>query len=410
METDQRSRRIAALSAVLLSSLFGTPALAAEYYVSPNGSPTASGTMEAPWDITSALGGGQSLVAGDTLWLRGGTYKKPYEKCGLGFVVKLAGTVDKPIHVRAYRGERVTIDGGLNVQPPSTYLWIWNLEILVSEPRPSSPTDKTNLNRPWGGLNVFTGTGCKYINLVVHDNCQGISFWTPAKDSEIHGCLIYDNGWQATYGGTGHGIYTQNYQGVKTITDCYFTGGYGFSLHAYGESAYVNNYWVEGNVFQNCGKALIGGLKPSSGIHFNRNWSHTTAGVQMGYGSTPNLDLEIRDNTLLGTKLSIKTWQTCVKSNNYVPNILMARPKGSWVMFRPNKYEPKRANLTVINWDKTATVNVDVSSWLGSGETYRIMNPRNFYGAPVATGTYAGGTIPVPMSGAEFGMFVLLKG
>ena len=88
--------------------------------------------------------------------------------------------------MRAWQGRQVTIDGGLDVQPPSTHLWIWDLEILVSEPRPPSPIapDATypNVNRPWGGLNVSSGKACKFINLVIHDNTQGVSWWVASHN------------------------------------------------------------------------------------------------------------------------------------------------------------------------------------------------------------------------------------
>ena len=197
------------------------------------------------------MDGRQKIAPGDTLWLLGGTYKHPNRQRGnLGYNVRLAGRADQPIHVRAARGQRVTIDGGLAVQPPSAYLWIWDLELLVSENLTQSRrfeesgSHPTSYDRPHGGLNIYAGTGCKYINLVIHDNAQGVSFWSGATDSELHGCIIYDNGWDAPDRGHGHAIYTQNEKGVKTISDCIMTGGYGYTMHAYGSSrAFVDITW-----------------------------------------------------------------------------------------------------------------------------------------------------------------------
>src|SRR5262249_25898504 len=157
---------------------------------------------------------GHKVTPGDTIWIKAGTYHAPPKVNGNGYEVRLAGTDGAPISIRAVPDGRATIDGGLNVQPPSTYLVIRDLEIMVSEPRPAEPVppDPTyaNVNRPWGGLNVYSGTGCKFINLVIHDNNQGVSWWTASTDSELYGCLIYDNGWTATDRGHGHAIYTQN--------------------------------------------------------------------------------------------------------------------------------------------------------------------------------------------------------
>ena len=96
-----------------------------------------------------------------------------------------------------------SIYGGLTVQAPATWLSIWNLEILVSENLSRSRTfgepgsSPKSYDRPWGGLNIHSGKGCQYVNLVIHDNAQGISFWSGASDSEVHGCILYDNGWKA---------------------------------------------------------------------------------------------------------------------------------------------------------------------------------------------------------------------
>ena len=71
-------------------------------------------------------------------------------------------------------------------------------------------------------------------------------------------------------------------------------------------------------------------------------------------------------------------------------------------------------------------VLVDVSGVLDRGVVYEIRDAQNFFGPPVASGTYNGELIPVPMTGLtpaapngdvptpprhsapEFGAFVLL--
>ena len=106
----------------------------AEWYVGPAGKAAAKGRADDPWDIASALAGQQKVAAGDTLWLLEGTYKVPFKSRGGGFPVDLVGTATSPIHVRAQTGKRVTIDGGLAIAKGTAYLWVWDLEITVSEP------------------------------------------------------------------------------------------------------------------------------------------------------------------------------------------------------------------------------------------------------------------------------------
>ncbi len=212
--------------AVLLLAAIVVHADAAEWYAASHGRPDGQGTRNAPWDLESALAGQQKVGPGDTLWLLTGTYKHPDRSLDSpGFVVRLAGRKDQPIHVRGMPGRRVTIDGGLSVQPPTTWLWIRDLEILVSENLSMSRTldepgsHPKSYNRPWGGLHVHSGEGCKYVNLVIHDNAQGVSWWRGSIDSELCGAIIYDNGWKAPDRGHGHAIYTQNQDGTKTVSD-----------------------------------------------------------------------------------------------------------------------------------------------------------------------------------------------
>lgn len=398
--------------ATMMTLTLTTTAFAAEWFVAPNGTPTGRGTLESPWDVESALAGRQKVAPGDTLWLRGGTYKKPFELLGQGFKVQLAGREDAPIYVRAYRGERVTIDGGLTVQPPANCVWIWDLEILVSEPRPEKaiPPDPTykNVNRPWGGLNVNAGKGCKYIDPVIHDNCQGVSFWSGAMDSELYGCIICDNGWAGTDRGHGHAIYTQNREGIKTISDCIMTGGYGYTMHAYGSSrADVDNYLAEGNICYNAGTFLIGGGKPSHNIRVFNNVLYGV-NLQLGYNAPFNEDCEVRNNIIVNGGLSINKFNRVVNEGNLIIAKSTPRPSGSRVILRPNKYDPNRAHLAIFNWDGKSSVHVDAGAFLKRGDRFRLMNPRDFFGKPVMEGVYDGKKIVVPMLG-EFAAFVILK-
>jgi hypothetical protein len=404
------------LGAVLLAGI-GTRAEAAQWYAAPGGEPDAQGTKGAPWDLESALSGRQKVAPGDTLWLLGGIYRCPDRTLGSpGFVVRLAGEKDRPIEIRALPGRRVTLDGGLSVQQPSTHLRIRDVEILVSENLTMSRTldepgsHPTSYNRPWGGLNVYAGEGCQYINLVIHDNAQGISWWNGSTGSEVYGCLIYDNGWKAPDRGHGHAIYTQNQNGLKTISDCIMTGGYGYTLHAYGSSrAYVDNYLVEGNLCYDGGTFLIGGGRPSRNIRVRENYLCNLS-MQIGYSAPYNENCEIRDNVIVGGGLQINNYKQVVKEGNLVLGKGNPRPKQPDVriILRPNRYDPNRAHLAIFNWAKKPAVDVPLKSFLKAGDQYRLISPRQCFGEPVLSGTFDGKPIRVPIDG-EFAAFVLLK-
>lgn len=387
---------------------------AAEWYVSPSGTPQGKGTRESPWDVASALDGKPAVPPGDTVYLRGGTYKRRPHSL---FEVRLAGTKERPVHVRPAPGERATIDGGLRLLAPSAHLWIWDLEVTVSEPQPEKPTgpapDFKGLNRSEGGIHSQNHpeqgpVSCKLIHLTVHDCLQGFSYWKTARDGEIYGCVIYDNGWPATDRGHGHAIYTQNDQGTKTIADCIMTGGHGYTLHAYGSSrAFVNNFHVEGNICYAGGTFLVGGGRPSTGVRALNNCLHGIT-LRLGYSAPHNEDCEVRGNVVVNGALDVQRFRKVVKEDNLVLGEKDRRPAGAKVVLRPSKYNPRRAHLAVFNWERAATVAVDPGAFLKAGDRYDLYDPRGLFGKPVLAGTYDGKPIAVPVRG-EFAAFVLRK-
>jgi Right handed beta helix region len=400
---------------VLFLVLAVTAAEAAEWHVTTGGRPAGLGTVESPWDLASTLEGKRGVGPGDTVWIAGGTYRHPNRTFGaMGYEVRLAGTADQPVQIRARRGQRATIDGGLNVQPPSTGLWLRDLEIIVSENQTRSRrleetgSSPQSYGRPWGGLNVYTGSDCRFINLVIHDNAQGVSWWAGSTGSELYGCIIYNNGWEAPDRGHGHAIYTQNKDGVKTISDCIMTGGYGYTLHAYGSSrADVDNYLVTGNIAYDGGPFLIGGGKPSRHIRVLTNVLHAVS-MQLGYNAPSNEDCEVLGNLIVDGGLAINRYQTAVTKGNLVLPKDAPRPRGDRVILRPNRYDPDRANLAVLNWESKANLRVEPGDFLDPGRTFRLLSPTNFYGQPVLSGVFDGKAITVPLRG-EFAAFILMK-
>ncbi|MBI4657898.1 MAG: hypothetical protein HY735_03455 [Verrucomicrobia bacterium] len=403
------------LLTALIVVVVGKRAYAAEWHVAPDGIPANSGKPNSPWDLDSTLQGNRSVEPGDTVWLASGTYKHPDRKRGaMGYAVHLAGSDGHPIHVRAISGQRATIDGGLNVQPPSTHLWFRDLELIVSENlamtrRFDEPgSSPKGYDRPWGGLNVYSGKNCRFINLVIHDNAQGVSWWAGSKESELHGCIIYDNGWEAPDRGHGHAIYTQNNDGIKTISDCILTGGHGYTLHAYGSSrADVNNYLVTGNICYNGGPFLIGSGRPSRNIRVLTNFLYRVS-MRIGYNAPHNEDCEMRGNWIIGGNLAVEKYKSVTNEDNRVLSDNASRPSGTNVFLLPNRYDSDRANLVVFNWDKRPSMEVQLNDFLRQGERFRILHPREFFGKPILEGNYDGQAINVPVRD-EFAAFVLIK-
>ena len=385
--------------AILLALL-----LTQEAYVAPDGKPGNAGTKESPWDLETAVGGEKKVEPGTTVWVGAGKYTGKFH-------VKLAGTAEKPIVVRARPGERATIlNCGIALLPPATYVWLRDLELAGDAPVEKR---KTQVTGSWpsdmpgsGGLEVRSGQGCKFINLVIHDNIMGgVGWWIESTDSEMHGCVIYNNGWWAPDRTHGHCIYAQNKDGVKTISNCILTvpeWGGSYSMHAYGSGkAYVDNFVIEDNIAYERGPFLVGGGRPSQNITVRRNYLHGV-GMQVGYTAKENENCEVRDNVVTKGGIQITKYKKAVNEGNVI-NGGEAR-----AVLIPNKYDPNRAHVAVYNPKKETSVKLDVSKLLKPGDAYRLMDPKDLYGKPVHEGKCEGGTIAVPMT-AEFAAFVVLK-
>lgn len=75
------------------------------YYAAPGGSSGGDGSLSRPWNLSTALAGaGGTVQPGDTIWLRGGTYRGNY-------ISTVRGSAAAPVVVRQFPGERAIIDG-----------------------------------------------------------------------------------------------------------------------------------------------------------------------------------------------------------------------------------------------------------------------------------------------------------
>jgi hypothetical protein len=426
---------------------------AAAYYVAPTGTSSGVGSADDPLDLSTALAGaGGRILPGDTIWLRGGTYSGAFRS-------DLNGTTDAPVVVRAYPGERATIDG--EIRAYGSYTTFWGFEIAQADP---------------AGMNLFgmdvRGPGHRLINLVVHDAGRtGIGFWMEAIDAEVYGCIVYNNG---VHENLDHGIYAINRDGTKHITDNVVFNNLGYGIHVYGQASSgqaIRNIRIEGNAAFNNGSIATTYLaKPNflvgseglaaEGIVVSENtgfFSDVDAEYNMRLGSdttVTNWDLVAEGNYLHGGSpvLKMLDWTTVTLSGDSLSGTnrlveLIDRTRGdyqwdgnayryggtSWawtaangayksftawkattgfdasataaaglpsvarIAVRKNRYERGRAHIIVNNWALLSSVAVDVSSVLEVGDRYEVHSVQDLFGAPVTSGTYDGGAISIPM-------------
>ncbi len=396
----------------------------AEFHVSPNGSPNGDGSAANPWDLETALRQPSAVHPGDIIWLHGGTYHGTFQST-------LLGTPSQPIIVRQAPNERATIDGGDSqgntiLLIGGAYTWYWGFEVTssngqrVSAETGSWPTDLA-FGECIGTQQVDTeATGCKLINLIVHDGKQGLSLWMQASDFEAYGCVIYYNGWMGADGPHGHGVYAQNQAGSKLLNDNLVLDNFSEGIQIYGSStAPLNNFTLDGNVvFGHTAERniLLGGSAPVENPVVTNNFVFdiidavsADIGWNASFGAGVN-NAVVNNNYLVGrfqvwnAQLSSMSGNTIYGSvegfspSDYPSNTFTAtQPSDNMVSVRPNKYEAGRANVVVYNWTGASSVQVDLSGVLSSGDQFVVVDAQNYFGSPVVSGTYDGKMVTIPL-------------
>lgn len=249
------------------------------------------------------------ILAGQTLYLRGGTYAGDVTS-------NMAGTSGNPIVIAAYPGESPILDGATTINGNDT-TWRgitftysgWTTR--VSAQTGSAPTDLPIAK----ALSVY-GPRTTLYRCTMHNLSQGCGLWEPAIDATIEECLIYNNGWSAPDRGHGHGIYTQNNTGTKTIKRCVFAESYSdYSIHSYTETGHIQGFDIVECV--SIGKELlVGGYQPVDRLTETRNvlWGGKLA---TGYGAgVANGSATLTDNILANgaTRTTAGTWTSLTET------------------------------------------------------------------------------------------------
>ena len=315
------------------------PRVRREWFVSPDGVAQGDGSQSRPWALSTALAGGPSGVdvkPGDIVWLREGRYRGMYTS-------NLQGTPTAPVIVRAIPGDRVVIDKasadsekrpGLSVK--GSWVWFWGIEITNSNTDRRRISPYSGTDRPWrgAGADVYA-PNVKFINMIFHDNGQGI--WDKQDMTEVHGCLFFYNGNNKRE----HALYIGNASGTKHITDniVFDQGGYGILAHSDSASMSQKGLHIEGNIVfnngmltgddQKTGNLQVGGVSGVSAerITIKNNHIYNSAansnnknfGIQLGYEDISNQDVKLVDNFIVSrTPLVINYWQSVDFTGNTI--------------------------------------------------------------------------------------------
>jgi hypothetical protein len=276
-----------------------------EFFVSPKGRRSATGTREDPMSLDRALTATKTVQPGDTVWLMTGTYIGPthehppppplappdknadlvglklpsldgddLELGELGdidtapleapkpmpepkkstltryyFTSLLEGTEAEPIIVRALPGHGVNLVGGLKAK--SAHTWFWGFSI-------GEPPERAN-SRGKSSTVEMSGPGCRLINLHIYGHRLGPSMAdTSQNDREIYGCIMHDLGYwpdiprgESFRPGIGLGMIPVG--GLTRLTDNIIFHGYGPNILAPSWDQPLYNLHLEGNTLFSAG-------------------------------------------------------------------------------------------------------------------------------------------------------------
>jgi hypothetical protein len=432
------------------------------HYVDVFGSPGAGGGPSDPWDLRTALRGGNGRVRpGDTIWVRGGEYRG-------AFLSTLAGGPGSRVVVRAWPGERAVLNGAGQPASSSTLSvrgeWsaFWGLEVTNTDPGRSAP-------RPTGVANYASHTA--YVNLVVHDAGVGLYSEREAWDVEVYGCLIFNNGWTQPDRGHGHGAYVKSDVGPVVLRHNVMFNQFGYGVHAYSESGSgrLMRIRVEGNVLFDNGvlsrvasptaNVLAGGLERADSVVVSGNLSYYAplvpgTGIRVGWDTLSNGVVTVERNYVVGGSpaLDVGFWASAGVAENTVVGLDVVQvlrnpvtagaqwsgnlyhrdpeapawelagvrlPFAEWqaasglglsdvavpgtpaaavAFVLPNQYEPGRATVAVYNWGLMGAVDVDLAAVLAPGDSFEVRNVQAL-AAPVWRGVFGGSSVSLPLNG-----------
>lgn len=165
---------------------------AASYFVAENGNDANPGTLGEPFATMAR--GQQAASAGDTVYLRGGTYRFVSNSAANGVTLNKSGSSGKPITYAAYEAEVPVFDfSGMTaaeritgIRVTGNWIHLKGIEVKLV------PQNRTDQNESWGVYNDG-GDNNVYELLNLHHNMGPGFFLGGGKDNLILNCDSHHN-------------------------------------------------------------------------------------------------------------------------------------------------------------------------------------------------------------------------
>jgi parallel beta-helix repeat protein len=284
------------------------------YYASSAVSSGGAGTIGDPWDLRTAFSNG-SQTSGDTLYLRGGTYSGKFlstldggtvrsypgewavidgnatttltnnindsvQTFDVGSTVGMFGSLvltidDEDMHVSSVvDSNTVSVNRGWNGTAEASHLAgatiyhsaAYNLGVQGNdttyrdfEIKNSAGLRDKQVTRGaeaiGSGISVSGASdGNSFINLIIHDNGNGIFIGSATSNTLVYGNIVYNNGYINALGQPGGiSIYAENASGYSRVYRNLFLNGYNGNAQFGGDSGPYAGGDHQYNVFANAG-------------------------------------------------------------------------------------------------------------------------------------------------------------
>lgn len=306
------------------------------FFVSTNGGDSNPGTREEPWRVLS--NGAAQLRAGDTVYVRGGTYQDDPIR------ITTSGTASNPITIAGFEEEEVILyswppgaEYAISFGDATGYLVVERLifdgrgrmgAIVLADSSHHIRFKNVEVRNALNNGIIGGGSDHEFIDLKVHG-----SGWSPdhpsnglyltTNNSTIVGGEFYDN---ACYGvrifnsGSTATSVNNAVTGGKFYGNGYLVGLGGRSLCSSGGGGLVlgdvNNRAENNLVYENAQGITVYGFKLSNGIKIvgNTVLRNFGSGIEVQRGAA---NAELRDNNLSGNGTGILDSGTAtIRSNN----------------------------------------------------------------------------------------------
>lgn len=365
------------------------------WYFSTTGSDSNAGTIDKPLKTLSTNTG--KAKAGDTIYVRGGTYTDHY------WVTSAGGTASAPIVITAYKDEKVVISTGnttgdaFSFGASSTYYEVCNLEIFGSLGKACR-----------FGVNLTSASFVKIKNCIIHDCLWSAIYANPAShDITIENCTIYNNVYENAQHKANSWRCAVNLEGKNTFArgcDVYKNHGEGIGLYGDGNKAIGNkvhdnwsvNIYLCNTLNATCESNYVYTDNDPNFFRSLFNVNGAAYGIMLANEGSTNFvnGNVIINNIVVGGKVPFFFWKGYYTSgllNCVIANNLFKDGVGGCVMIQ----DASHSNTLFCNNILYQSVNtydiVEASTWLGADSRLTIKN-NLFFGQKYYSGSSKYGT------------------